>query len=119
MKTSNIFRTGFALFLLIASFYISFSQTGVKPSVAAGDVISIDSRKIVLQTKDGPLDVMLSDKTEYKRVPPENPVLKAAVASSFAEIGSGDKLIVSGIMSNDKRTLPARSVYLMTKSDIA
>src|SRR5688572_15667113 len=91
----------------------------VKPTVVTGDVISIETGKIVLQTKDGSLDVSLSEKTEFKRVPPDNPVLKAAVAATFGDIGIGDKLVVSGMISDDRKTLPARSVYLMTKSDIA
>jgi len=99
----------------------AFAQTpaGAKPSVASGDVVSINESKIVLQTKDGSIDVTLSEKTEYKRVPPDNPSLKAAVASAFAEIGNGDKLLVTGFFSDDKKTLPARAVYLMTKLDIA
>ncbi|HEX6126741.1 MAG TPA: hypothetical protein VFZ23_15320 [Pyrinomonadaceae bacterium] len=110
--------TSFAL-LVIGGFSAStFSQT-VKPSVATGEVVSIDAGKIVLQTKDGSLDVILSDKTEYKRVPPDNPSLKAATAATFGDIGAGDKLLVTGILSDDKKSLPARSVYLMTKSDIA
>ena len=89
--------------MLIGAASPANAQTGgLKPSVAAGDVVSIDSDKIVLQTKDGSLDVLLSDKTEYKRVPPDNPSLKAAVAAEFADIGTGDKLIVTGILSDDK-----------------
>jgi len=61
----------------------------------------------------------LSDKTEYKRVSPANPSLKTAVASSFSDIGTGDKVMVTGIMASDKKSIPARAVYLMTKSDIA
>lgn len=95
-----------------------FAQTP-KNAVITGDVISMDANKILLQTKDGELSVTLSDKTEYKRVPPDNPSLKAAVAATFAEIGTGDKLLVTGMISDDKKTLPAKSVYLMTKSDIA
>jgi hypothetical protein len=95
------------------------SDTAIRPSVVVGDVASLTAAKIVLQTKDGSLDVVLSNKTEYKRVSPENPSLKTAVASSFQDIGVGDKLAVSGVFSADKKTLPARSVYLMTKSDIA
>ena len=95
------------------------TAAGAKPSVAAGDVLSVTPAKIVLQTKNGPVDVMISEKTEFKRVPPENPVLKAAVASSVGDIAEGDKLMVTGFFADDKRTLPARSVYLMTKSDIA
>ncbi len=119
MKIKNIIAT-----LLIAAFLGAVSHTfaqtaAVKPSVATGDVTTIDAAKIVLQTKDGALDVLLSDKTEYKRVPPENPSLKAAVAAAFSDIGPGDKLLVTGILSDDKKSLPARAVYLMTKSDLA
>jgi hypothetical protein len=110
------------LLVLVGSIFSSVQAqtTGVspKPSVISGDVTSVSSDKIVLQTKDGSMDIVLSGKTEYKRVPPDNPALKAAVASSFGDIGVGDKLIVTGIVSADKKSLPAKSVYLMTKSDI-
>ncbi len=96
----------------------AFAQSP-KNSVITGDVISVDAARIVMQTKDGELNVALTDKTEYKRVPADNPSLKAAVAAAFAEIGTGDKLMVLGMMSEDKKSLPAKSVYLMTKSDIA
>jgi len=105
--------------LAIAVFSLAAQTTSMKPSVVTGDVTSVDGSKIVLMTKDGSLDVTLSDKTVYKRVPPENPDPKAAVASSLSDIGVGDKLLVTGIFPEDKKTLPARSVYLMTKSDIA
>ncbi|HEV8591373.1 MAG TPA: hypothetical protein VGQ55_04655 [Pyrinomonadaceae bacterium] len=98
---------------------LSLAAQGAKPSVVTGDVSTVSAEKIVLQTKDGAVDVTISDKTEFKRVPPENPVLKAAVASAVKEIGEGDKLLVTGFFSDDKKTLPARSVYLMTKSSIA
>lgn len=94
-------------------------STGVKASVLTGEVASISESKIVLQTKDGFVDVVLSDKTQFKRVPPENPSITAAVAAAVSDIGSGDKLMVTGILSEDKKTLPARAVYLMTKADIA
>ncbi len=100
---------------------VAFAQTpggAAKLSLATGDVVSINENKIVLQTKDGAIDVMLAANTEFKRVSPENPSLKTAVASAFSDIGGGDKLVVTGLFSEDKKTLPARSVYLMTKSDI-
>ncbi len=120
----------FGLFILLASFSGTIaaqtpttapntSETKVKLNLATGDVSSIDSGKIVLQTKDGAVDVILSDKTEYKRVSPDNPGLKTATAGNSAEIGIGDKLIVTGLFSADKKSIPAKAVYLMTKSDIA
>lgn len=120
MNLRTLRLVGLTFALLAGSVLNSFSQAvSMKPSVVTGDVTSIVSGKIVLQTKDGALDVILNDKTEYKRVPPDNPSLKAAVASSLSDVAVGDKLMVTGIFPDDRKTLPARSVYLMTKSDIA
>jgi hypothetical protein len=110
-------------FLLFGTSFASvFAQTPnapVKPSVVTGDVVSVNAGKIVLNTKDGSVEAALSDKTVYKRVPPDNPSLQAAVPSTLADIGEGDKLVVTGILSSDKKSMPAKSVYLMTKGDIA
>ncbi len=95
------------------------TNTAIKPSAISGDVVSISDGKIVLQTKDGTIEAVLSDKTQYFRVSPENPTLKAAVASTVSEIGTGDKLLVTGILSDDKKTIPVKAVYLISKSDIA
>ena len=114
--------THFLLFLFVASVLNVSAQTpsgGARPSVASGDVVSVSTSKIVLQTKDGAVDLTISGTTEFKRVPPENPVLKAALASSIEEIAAGDKLLATGFFSDDKKTLSARAIYLMTTSDIA
>ncbi|HQU82555.1 MAG TPA: hypothetical protein PKY59_05510 [Pyrinomonadaceae bacterium] len=118
-------RSKYILFLLItivsgifSTVSAQVSDGGLKPSVVLGDVTSMADAKIVLQTKDGSLDIVLNEKTEYKRVPPENPSLKNAVASALTEIGAGDKLAISGFYSDDKKTLRARTVFLMTKADI-
>lgn len=111
----------FSIAVLFSTFTVVSAQTpaAVKLSLASGDVVSIDAGKIVLNTKDGALDVVLNDKTEYKRVSPDNPSLKTAIAATFSEIASGDKVIVTGFFSDDKKSMPARAVYLMTKADIA
>lgn len=94
-------------------------DAALRPTVVLGDVTSMTESKIVLQTKDGSVDVSLSEKTEYKRVAADNPSLKTATPSVFQDIAVGDRLAVSGIISADKKSLPAKSVYLMTKADIA
>lgn len=114
----RIFLSVLFAFLISATSLVR-AQENMKPSVVSGEVSSLTTDKIVLQTKDGAVDVGLSEKTEYKRVSPENPSLKTAVESAFTDIGVGDKIIVTGIMAADKKSVPARTIYLMTKSDIA
>src|SRR5690606_38883650 len=75
--------------------------------------------KIVLKTAAGSLDVVISAATEFKKVPPENPSLKSAGASSIGDVAVGDKLLVTGVFGDSKTTLPARAIYLMSSSDIA
>ncbi|HJU61038.1 MAG TPA: hypothetical protein VJ864_03260, partial [Candidatus Binatia bacterium] len=107
------------VFALAAGLVAQTPSPVIKPSAITGEVVSITDAKIIIQTATGPLDVMLTPKTEYKRVPPENPTPSAAVPAVLADISAGDKLLVTGILSEDKKSLPARSVYLIKTSDIA
>lgn len=110
------------IFLCSGVFGYVFGQTpagGVKPSVVTGDVVTVSDKKLVVNAKSGPVEVALTDKTEFKRVSPENPSLKSATAAALSEIGVGDKLMVTGILAADGKSIPARAVYLMTKSDIS
>lgn len=117
-------RKTFILSILLAlafgaSSLVRAQDASIKPSVVLGEITDVSASKIVLKTKDGALDVVLSDKTEYKRVSPEKPSLATATAATFADIGAGDKVAVTGILASDKKSIPARAVYLMTKADIA
>ena len=102
-----------------ANIFGQSSDVGIKPNFAGGEVVTVAPGKIVLLTKDGTIEVALADTTQYKRIPPENPILPAAVASNFDEIGVGDKLLVTGAVSADKKSVPAKAIYLLSKSDIA
>ena len=114
-------KSAFIGVLVLLTNLLIAAQTadGIKPSYAAGEVVSVESGKIALQTKDGAIDVVLSATTEYKRVPPENPTLKAAVVAALADIGAGDKLLVTGTVSGDKKQIPAKAVYILSKAEIA
>ncbi|MCX7640559.1 MAG: hypothetical protein N2Z23_09000 [Pyrinomonadaceae bacterium] len=106
-------------FVAVVSFFAVFAQGEVVPRYTSGDVVSISSGAIVLQTKDGEIEVVISSGTVFKRVPPENPKLSAAVDSSISEVSVGDKILVTGNFSSDRKKIEAKSVYLMTKSDIS
>ena len=115
------FVISIVIFIFSGVFAMVFGQTpeAVKPSVVTGDVVSINATSIVVAAKTGEVNVAITDKTEFKKVTAENPSLKTAVAATAADIGAGDKLMVTGIMNPDGKSLPARAVYLMSKSDIA
>jgi hypothetical protein len=108
--------------LTIAALIFTASATmaqGAKPSVVTGDVSSVSDGKIVVNAKDGAIDAIISATTAFKRVLPENPSPAAAVASNISEIGVGDKVMVTGVLAADGKSVPARAVYLMTKSDLS
>jgi hypothetical protein len=108
-----------ALFIFTAFAASAGLAQGVKPSVITGDVASVSDGKIVVNAKDGAVDAVISATTAFKRVLPENPSPAAAVASNISEIGVGDKVMVTGILASDGKSVPARAVYLMTKSDLS
>ncbi len=98
---------------------VKAQDAAIKPSYIPGEVSEISTGKIVLKTKDGTLDVILSDKTEYRRISPDKPSLATASPAAFADIGAGDNVVVTGILAADKKSIAARSVNLTTKADLA
>ncbi len=95
------------------------ADVGIKATFAGGDVTAIGDNKISLKTVDGPIDVLIVSASAFKKVTAENLSLKGAVASSVSEIAVGDKLLVSGLVADDKKSITAKTVYLMSKSTIA
>ncbi len=113
----------FTSFLIVLALSLSAlgqasADVGIKVNFAGGEVTAIGDGKISLATLDGPIEVVLNDKTAFKKISADNPTLKAAVDSTLSEIGVGDKLLVTGLVSADKKTIPAKAVYLMTKASI-
>ncbi len=109
--------------MLFGSIFLSVSaqtaDVGIKPNFVGGEVMSVAANKIVLQTKDGAIEAVLSAKTEYKKIPPDNPNLKAAIASNLSEVGAGDNVLITGVVSAVKTTIPAEACYMLTIYDIA
>jgi len=102
---------------LFAFAALAFGQP--KASLVSGEVVSIDSGKIVVGAQTGPVTISLSDKTEYKHMSAEKPGLAGATAGAFGDISVGDKVIASVLPSASGQPASARTVYLMTKADIA
>ena len=115
MLKKNLFAVALSVFAAVCA----VNAQGVKPSVISGEVASISDAKIVVSAQSGPVDAVIAATTAFKRVAPDNPSPSAATASSISDLGVGDKVMVTGILAADGKSIPARTVYLMTKSDIS
>src|SRR5436190_7358396 len=89
---------------------------------AIGAVTSIDaaSKQIVIKTDAGPdVKLALLESTTYLRVPPGEKDLKNAAKTSLAEIAVGDRVLARGPSSEDKGTITASAVIVMSKAELA
>jgi hypothetical protein len=110
------------LTLFLITTLAAFGQnTGaaLKPLIVTGEVVSVESTRIVIKTDKTQVVASLSEKTEIKRVSPDNPSLKAAIPALLPDIGPGDKIAVTGILDAGGTSLLSRAVYLMSKAEIA
>jgi preprotein translocase subunit YajC len=90
------------------------------PGRAIGEVAAIDARQITLKTDQGEtLTVLLAPETACLRVPPGEKDLKKAARIAASEIAAGDRVLARGSFSEDRKSLTAASVIVMTKSDLA
>lgn len=67
----------------------------------------------------GTATVILQDKTLYLRVPPGETDLKKATTITPDQIGVGDRVYARGRLAEDRQSIPALTVIVMTKADLA
>jgi len=94
----------------------AISQTRVM-----GEVTSIEpnGKQMSVKTDAGSLvTVSLDEKTDYLRIPPGETSMDKATKISFSEIGVGDKVYVRGKVSDDRKSIPAQKLIVMSKGDI-
>jgi len=124
-----------ALFLLLAHAYVGVAHgqaadaaSGVPqadPDITAarvsGEVVTIDpaGKQMTLKTVAGSVVVVaLDDRTEYLHIPPGEVTLEKAVSIPPGSIGVGDRVIARGKVAQDKKSVPARQVIVMTRADL-
>ncbi|MGI8543523.1 MAG: hypothetical protein ACR2MD_08580 [Aridibacter sp.] len=96
----------------------SLPDIGIQENLALGVVKVTGDQKIVIATKDGTIDAVIVSETAFKRLPPDNLSLKAATDSKLSDISVGDRVLVVGKVSGDKKTILTKSIYLVKGSDI-
>jgi hypothetical protein len=87
-----------------------------------GEVTSIDaaSKQIKLKSDEGAAyTVTLNDGTSFLRIPPGEKDLKKASKIAFSDVTVGDRALARGPLEEDTKTVPARTVIIMTKGDLA
>lgn len=107
-----------SVFALILTAF-SFGWAQEKASIITGDVTGVSASRIAITSRSGPVDVILNAATQVKRIPADKLKLTAAIDANVSEIAIGDKVMASGILSADGKSLPARTIYLITKSEMA
>ena len=108
-----------AMFPVLAKAQNGLPDIGIQGNLALGIVKAIGEQKIVVETKDGTIDSVFVSTTAFKRLPPDNLSLKAATESSLAELSVGDRVLVTGKVSEDRKTILTTAVYLVKGSDLA
>jgi len=97
-------------------------DAGITPNRVIGDVTAIDQalKGLSVKTTGGEsVLVMFDDKTVFMRAQPGATSLAGATKITLTEIAIGDRVLALGKVADDKKSVPARQLIVMTKADIA
>jgi len=119
------FSAAIGLIALTALASASMAQTpdpGIAAKHAIGEIKSVDAaaKQLVIKTDAGSMvTVSLSDKTTYKKLAPGEQTLTNATDVTFSELAEGDRVMARGTVSEDRKSVPAMQIIVMTKGDLA
>lgn len=83
-------------------------------------VIDLTAKQIIVKTDAGSIvTVALSEKTSYLRLAPGEKTLTNASKITLGDIGEGDRVWARGKVTEDRKSLPAVALVVMSKVDIA
>lgn len=98
------------------------ADSSITANRALGEVKVIDAaaKQFIIKTDGGSLvTVVLSDSTSFMRVAPGQTTLTNATKITFADVAEGDRVMAMGKVSDDRKLVPARTLIVMTKADLA
>ena len=120
-----LFLTAITLITLPFAAAVSYAQ-GSDPNIAAkhaiGEVTTIDAaaKQLTIKTDAGStLTVSVTDKTTYKKLAPGEQSLTNATDVAFTDLAEGDRIMARGTVSEDRKSVPAVQIIVMTKGDLA
>jgi hypothetical protein len=104
----------------------SFAQANNDQAITALSVLGVvsefkaDTREVIVTTAAGnKVKVTLSDTTVFMRIPPGETTKDKFVKISSTDFAIGDSVFARGRISEDRKTMPAREFYVMSKGEIA
>lgn len=118
--------------LLFLFFAIAWSSAAVLAQASADQAITPlsvlavvtrinrDTREVLITTAAGnSVSVTLSDSTVFMRIPPGEKTKDKFIKITAADFAVGDSVFARGRISEDRKTMPAREFYVMSKGEIA
>ncbi len=106
---------------LLAGLALRPAMAQTASSRVIGEVTGLNaaSRQITLKTDKGDVvTVVAAGSAALRRVPPGVQDLNSAIRIDFSGIGVGDRVLAIGQTSADQKSLDARSVIVMSRSDL-
>ena len=109
------------LWSIVLTLSIAGAQTAAVKSVI-GEITAVDAvaKHFTVKGDDGSnYTVTLDDGTAYLRLPLGEKDLKKAEKIALSDVSVGDRLLARGPLPEGSKTLPAKTVVIMTKADLA
>jgi Cu/Ag efflux protein CusF len=111
------------LLAIFVSLALAGAQTTPPPLKSViGEVTAVDAsaKQIKMKADDGGLyTVNLGDATSYLRIPPGEKDIKKATKIAFTDVEVGDRVLARGALTDETKSVAARTVVIMTKADLA
>lgn len=111
---------------LIVFAVVALSGAGVAQTPAIGNTLGVvvkvdaDARQIVLKTDAGAeVTVTMTPAASFRRVAPGETDLRNASAIAITDVNAGDRVLARGKSSDDRKSMLAALIIVMSKSDIA
>ncbi len=108
-----------AIFVAIPS---ATAQTPAAATRVTGTVTTVkaaEKQVVITSDKGDSLTLNTTDRSFVLRMPPGETDTKKAQKIALSDLAAGDRLVASGQLSGDQKSLEARTILVMTKGDIA
>jgi hypothetical protein len=122
MKALFLFLVFAVVVGISGSAAIGQTDAGITATRVVAEVTAIDpaAKQLTVKTDAGSVvTVALSDATNYSRLPPGEVTMAKATKIALADLGVGDRVLASGKVADDHKSIAARTLVVMTKTDIA